>query len=48
VKRFGQDTTFGRPAQPAEIAPLSLWPASPEASCVTGEVFDATGGQSPY
>jgi NAD(P)-dependent dehydrogenase (short-subunit alcohol dehydrogenase family) len=48
VAQFGKDTVFGRPAQPAELAPLFVWLASPEAAYVTGEVYGATGGQSPY
>ncbi len=45
--KFGGDTLFGRPAQPAELAPLYVWLASPEASYVTGEIFGATGGSTP-
>ncbi len=48
VKTFGKDTVFGRPAQPAELAPLYVWLASPQASFVTAEVFGATGGRMPY
>jgi NAD(P)-dependent dehydrogenase (short-subunit alcohol dehydrogenase family) len=47
VKEFGKNTVFGRPAQPAELAPLFVWLASPEASYVTGEVYGATGGRTP-
>ena len=47
VKKFGSSTVIGRPAQPAELAPLYVWLASAEASYVTGEVFGATGGSSP-
>ncbi|WP_231953941.1 SDR family oxidoreductase [Pirellulimonas nuda] len=47
VKNFGKDTLFGRPAQPAELAPLYVWLASEDASYVTGEVFGATGGSTP-
>jgi NAD(P)-dependent dehydrogenase (short-subunit alcohol dehydrogenase family) len=47
VREFGKDTVFGRPAQPAELAPLFVWLASPEASYVTGEVYGATGGRTP-
>ncbi|TWT87248.1 putative oxidoreductase YghA [Pseudobythopirellula maris] len=48
VKNFGANTVFGRPAQPAELAPMYVWLASPEASYVTGEVYGATGGRSPF
>lgn len=47
IKSFGDDTLFQRPAQPAELAPLYVWLASPEASYLTAEVFGATGGKSP-
>ncbi len=36
-----------RPAQPAELAPVYVLLASPEASYVTGEVYGLTGGKSP-
>ncbi len=48
VKKFGGSSVFGRPAQPAEIAPLYVWLASPDASYVTGEVFGATDGRTPF
>jgi len=48
IKSFGQQTSFGRPAQPVEIAPLFVFLASNEARYVTGEVYGATGGQSPF
>jgi NAD(P)-dependent dehydrogenase (short-subunit alcohol dehydrogenase family) len=48
VKKFGADTAFGRPAQPVELAPLYVFLASNEARYVTGEVYGATGGRSPY
>ena len=44
IKTFGQDTPFGRPGQPVEIAPLYVLLASQEGSYVTGEVYGATGG----
>jgi len=47
VKTFGSHTLLGRPAQPAEIAPIFVFLASEEASYVTGEVYGATGGQMP-
>ncbi len=47
VSTFGQDSAFGRPAQPAELAPLFVFLASAEASFVTGETYAATGGRMP-
>jgi NAD(P)-dependent dehydrogenase (short-subunit alcohol dehydrogenase family) len=47
VKKFGQNTSFGRMAQPKELAPLFVFAASEESSYCTGEVFGATGGRSP-
>ncbi|MEM9882942.1 MAG: SDR family oxidoreductase [Planctomycetota bacterium] len=47
VESFGGSTVFGRPAQPAELAPLYVWLASDQASYVTGEVYGATGGKTP-
>lgn len=48
VKKFGENTAFGRPAQPIELAKLFVFLASDDASYVTGEVFAATGGKTPY
>lgn len=48
VKHFGADTLFGRAAQPVELAPLYVFLASNESRFVTGEVYGATGGQTPY
>ena len=47
MKTFGQHTAFGRAAQPVELAPLYVFLASNEARYVTGEVYGATGGQTP-
>jgi NAD(P)-dependent dehydrogenase (short-subunit alcohol dehydrogenase family) len=47
VRQFGAHTAFGRAAQPVEIAPLFVFLASNEARFVTGEVYGATGGQTP-
>lgn len=44
VARFGEQSAFGRPGQPVEIAPLYVLLASQEGSYLTGEVFGATGG----
>lgn len=48
VQSFGEQTAFGRPAQPVEIAPVFVFLASNEARFVTGEIYGATGGQTPY
>ena len=48
VKNFGKTTLFERPAQPVELAPLYVFLASNEARYVTGEVYGATGGQTPF
>jgi NAD(P)-dependent dehydrogenase (short-subunit alcohol dehydrogenase family) len=45
--KFGANTVFGRPAQPAELAPIYVFLASAEASYVTGEIYGATGGRTP-
>jgi hypothetical protein len=47
VKQFGSNTLFGRAAQPAELAPVFVFLASPLASYVTGEIYGVTGGQMP-
>jgi NAD(P)-dependent dehydrogenase (short-subunit alcohol dehydrogenase family) len=48
VENFGDNTLFERPAQPAELAPVFVFLASPEASYITGEVYGVTGGRTPY
>ncbi len=48
TKEFGSNTQFERPAQPVELAPLYVFLASNEARFVTGEVYGATGGRTPY
>ena len=45
VRKFGENTLFERPAQPAELAPLYVFLASDDASYVTGEIYGATGGR---
>ena len=47
-EKFGVETLFERPAQPAELAPMYVWLASPEASYVTAEVYGCTGGLTPF
>jgi NAD(P)-dependent dehydrogenase (short-subunit alcohol dehydrogenase family) len=45
VAQFGKETPIGRPAQPAELAPLFVFLASPESSYITGEIVGVTGGK---
>jgi NAD(P)-dependent dehydrogenase (short-subunit alcohol dehydrogenase family) len=44
VKSFGEQSAFGRPGQPVEIAPIYVLLASQEASYITGEIYGVTGG----
>nr|WP_286168872.1 SDR family oxidoreductase [Actinospica acidiphila] len=41
---FGKQAPIGRPAQPAEMAPAYVFLASQEASFITAEIVNATGG----
>jgi len=45
VERFGEDSDFGRPAQPAELAPVYVLLASAAASFINGEIYGVTGGK---
>ena len=44
VAQFGQQSPMGRPAQPAELAPVYVFLASDESRYVVGEVIGVTGG----
>jgi NAD(P)-dependent dehydrogenase (short-subunit alcohol dehydrogenase family) len=44
VANFGGSKPLGRPAQPAEAAPLYVFLASQESSYISGEVIGVTGG----
>lgn len=44
VPEFGANSLLGRPAQPAELAPVYVFLASPESSYITGEIYGVTGG----
>lgn len=46
VKKFGKDTYWGRPAQPAEIAPSYVFLASTDSRYYTGEVLAPTGSET--
>jgi NAD(P)-dependent dehydrogenase (short-subunit alcohol dehydrogenase family) len=48
VKNFGSNTAFGRPAMPVEQAAIFVFLASDDASYVTGEIYGATGGKTPF
>lgn len=44
TREFGTQAPIGRPAQPAEMAPAYVFLASPDASYITAEIVNATGG----
>lgn len=44
VEKFGEKTPIGRAAQPAELAPVFVFLALPEASYIVGEVYGVGGG----
>jgi NAD(P)-dependent dehydrogenase (short-subunit alcohol dehydrogenase family) len=44
VEKFGSQTSFGRPGQPAELASIYVQLAAADASFATGQVYGAAGG----
>jgi NAD(P)-dependent dehydrogenase (short-subunit alcohol dehydrogenase family) len=44
IKKFGGQTAFGRPGQPAELASIYVQLASNDASFATGQVYGSAGG----
>ena len=44
IKKFGGDTAFGRPGQPAELASIYVQLACNEGSFATGQVYGSAGG----
>ena len=45
ASKFGEDSIFGRPAQPIELATSYVFLASDESRFITGEVLGVTGGK---
>ena len=48
VRSFGENTLLKRPAQPVEQASVFVFLASDDASYITGEIYGATGGRTPF
>ena len=44
IEKFGEQVPLGRPAQPAELAPVYVFLASQESGYVSGETYGVTGG----
>ena len=44
IEVFGQDTAFGRPGQPAELASIFVQLAAEDASFATGQIYGSAGG----
>jgi NAD(P)-dependent dehydrogenase (short-subunit alcohol dehydrogenase family) len=44
LEKFGSQTVFGRPGQPAELASIYVQLAAEDASFATGQVYGAAGG----
>ncbi len=44
LKKLGASTSYKRPGQPVELAPVYVLLASQEASYITGEIYGVTGG----
>ena len=42
LEKFGSQTAFGRPGQPAELA--SIYVQLADASFATGQIYGASGG----
>ena len=45
IPKFGEQSAYGRPGQPAELGPAYVFLASQESSFITGEIIGVTGGQ---
>src|SRR6201981_2323981 len=47
LEKFGSQTSFGRPGQPAELASIYVQLAAADASFATGQVYGSAGGTGP-
>jgi NAD(P)-dependent dehydrogenase (short-subunit alcohol dehydrogenase family) len=45
VSKFGADSPMGRPGQPSEIAPCTVFLASNDSSFMSGQVLHPNGGE---
>ncbi|MEO6550013.1 MAG: SDR family oxidoreductase [Ferruginibacter sp.] len=45
LQKFGSDTAFGRPGQPAELASIYVQLADSDASFATGQIYGSSGGK---
>jgi NAD(P)-dependent dehydrogenase (short-subunit alcohol dehydrogenase family) len=45
--KYAASTPLGRPGRPEELADAIVWLLSDAASCVTGTIFDVSGGCCP-
>lgn len=45
LKKFGADSVFGRPGQPAELAGIYVLLAANEGSFATGQIYGSSGGK---
>nr|WP_262697558.1 SDR family oxidoreductase [Chryseobacterium sp. G0162] len=43
IEKFGEETTLGRPGQPAELASIFVQLADNSASFTTGHIYGAAG-----
>ena len=46
VEEFGSETLWGRPAQPAEIAPSYVFLASADGRYYSGDILAPTGSET--
>jgi NAD(P)-dependent dehydrogenase (short-subunit alcohol dehydrogenase family) len=44
LEKFGSQTSFGRPGQPAELASIYVQLAAADASFATGQIYGSAGG----